>query len=84
MRGCTLKGKTSYSLFQSNLHSLTLMADTLDLLPNEKELSRPLFASDEEYAEFRENFIETVAPQHEEWQEVRRKSEEDAHTRLLR
>lgn len=59
------------------------MADTLEILPNEKELSRPLF-SDEEYAEFRENFIETVAPQQEQWQEVRRKSEEDAHTRLLR
>ena len=60
------------------------MADTLEILPNEKELSRPLFASDEEYTEFRENFIETVAPQQEQWQEVRRKSEEDAHTRLLR
>lgn len=60
------------------------MADTLEILPNEKELSRPLFASDEEYTEFRESFIETVAPDQEKWQEARRKSEEDAHMRLLR
>ena len=60
------------------------MTETLELLPNEQELSRPLFANEEEYLKFRESFIDTVVPQQEEWQEARRKSEEEARQRLLR
>jgi len=60
------------------------MPETLELLPNQQALSRPLFASDEEYVKFRESFIEKVVPVQEEWQEARRKSEEEARQRLLR
>ena len=60
------------------------MADTLELLPNEQEISRPLFASEEDYERFRESFIETVEPQQEKWMEARRKSEEESRQRLLR
>jgi hypothetical protein len=60
------------------------MGELLELLPNEGELCRPLFANDAEYDEFREEFIREVVPQQEKWQEARRKSEEEARQRLLR
>ena len=60
------------------------MPPTFELLPNEDELARPLFATAEDYDKFRESFIEAVVPQQEEWLQARRKSEEESRQRLLR
>jgi hypothetical protein len=63
---------------------MKVMAEILELLPNERQLSRPLFANNTDYDEFREAFIEEVMPKQEKWQEARRKSEEESRQRLLR
>lgn len=63
---------------------MKVMFKTFELLPQEEELSSPLFASEASYDQFREAFIEEVAPEQEKWQEARRKSEEEARQRLLR
>lgn len=62
------------------------MADAapLELLPEATKLAKPLFAKEEDYDKFREDFIETVTPELEKWAEARRKSEEEARQRLLR
>jgi len=60
------------------------MPQPLELIPNEDQIATPLFQSEQEYAEFRESFMEEVIPQQEEWLEARRKSEEEARQRLLR
>jgi len=53
------------------------------VLTNENEVASRLF-NDEEYAIFRESFMDEVIPRQEEWMEARRKSEEEARQRLLR
>ena len=60
------------------------MVHVIELLPDSAEKPRPLFASDEDYARFRESFMEEVIPQQEKWTEARRRSEEKARQRLLR
>jgi hypothetical protein len=60
------------------------MTETLELLPNEEDVARPLFDTQEEYTQFREKFMQEVIPQLEKWQEARRRSEEEARQRLLR
>lgn len=63
---------------------MKVMFKTFELLPQEETLSTPLFSSDASYEQFREAFIEQVAPEQEKWQEARLKSEEEARQRLLR
>ena len=60
------------------------MPTNIEFLPDEPERRRPLFASDEEYSEFRKAFVEEVSPQQKEWLEVRRRSEEEARQRFIR
>ncbi len=60
------------------------MPEVLELLPENPGLAAPLFKTEEDYARFREHFIETVSPELEKWMEARRKSEEEARQRLLR
>ncbi|HNY42273.1 MAG TPA: hypothetical protein PKJ41_17850 [Bryobacteraceae bacterium] len=56
----------------------------IELVPNETAISKPLFADDATYQQFRESFIESMIPELERLQEARRKSEEEARQRLLR
>lgn len=60
------------------------MPPILELVPNQKELSRPLFPSEEAYLAFCESFSEEVRPELERLEEARRKSELEARQRLLR
>ncbi len=60
------------------------MPEVLELLPEHPGLASPLFATDDDYAKFREEYVETVSPELEKWMEARRKSEEEARQRLLR
>ena len=60
------------------------MPQTLELIPDEGKTAAPLFATPEDYAEFRQSFMDEVIPLQEEWLEARRKSEEEARQRLLR
>lgn len=60
------------------------MPPTLELLPEENQTAAPLFRTDEEYADFRQSFMDEVIPLQEEWLEARRKSEEESRQRLLR
>lgn len=60
------------------------MPTTLELLPDENQAATSLFDTEEEYAVFRQSFMDEVIPQQEEWLEARRKSEEEARQRLLR
>lgn len=60
------------------------MPPDLQLLPDENQTATPLFPTEEEYAEFRQSFMDEVIPRQEEWLEARRKSEEEARQRLLR
>ncbi len=60
------------------------MPQVLELLPENPGLERDLFATEEDYSKFREEYIETVSPELEKWMEARRKSEEEARQRLLR
>lgn len=60
------------------------MVQTIELLPDAAEKPRPLFPNPEDYARFREAFMEEVIPQQEKWTEARRRSEEKARQRLLR
>ena len=60
------------------------MPPVLELVPNEADISKPLFPDDAAYQQFRESFIESMAPELERLQEARRKSEQEARQRLLR
>jgi hypothetical protein len=60
------------------------MPPDIELLPNQPQSSRPVFANEQEYADFRESFVNEVIPQQQEWLEVRRKSEEQARQRFVR
>lgn len=60
------------------------MPHTLELLPDASQTATPLFQTEEEYAAFRQSFMDEVIPRQEEWMEARRKSEEEARQRLLR
>ena len=60
------------------------MPEVIELLPESPGLARPLFATEEDYSRFREEYIETVSPELDKWMEARRKSEEEARQRLLR
>lgn len=60
------------------------MVQTIELLPKNTEQPRPAFKDSDDYARFRDSFMAEVIPQQEQWQEARRKSEEEARQRLLR
>jgi hypothetical protein len=60
------------------------MPQTLELIPDEAQQAKPLFATEEEYEKFRQSFMDEVIPLQEKWLEARRKSEEEARQRLLR
>jgi hypothetical protein len=55
-----------------------------ELVPNEAELAKPLFAREEDYADFRESFMDKAIPELERLLEARRKSEQESRQRLLR
>ena len=60
------------------------MSSTLEIIPNQTELAQPLFANDEEYAVFREAFMNEAIPELERLLEARRKSEQESRERLLK
>jgi len=60
------------------------MPEPLELIPDEDQIATPLFQTEQEYAAFREAFMQEVIPRQEEWMEARRQSEEEARQRLLR
>ena len=60
------------------------MPPVIELVPNEAEVAKPLFSSDEAYNEFRESFMDEVIPELDRLLEARRKSEQEARQRLLR
>ena len=59
------------------------MSEILELVPSEMIVSRPFFATEEAYQEFRESYMEEVIPKLEKWQEARRKSEEESRFRFV-
>lgn len=44
---------------------------------------KPLFSTQADYEQFREDYIAAVSPQLKQWEEARRKSEEAARTRWV-
>jgi hypothetical protein len=60
------------------------MPPVLELVPNEAAISKPLFADEAAYNQFRESYMEKVIPELERLQEARLKSEQEARQRLLR
>jgi hypothetical protein len=60
------------------------MSTTLELIPNEAAVSKPLFATEEAYHQFRETFMDEAIPELDRLMEARRKSEQEARQRLLK
>lgn len=54
------------------------MKELLEVIPQQKELSQPLFKSESEYQEFRRSYSEEIAPELEDLREARRQSEEQS------
>jgi hypothetical protein len=59
------------------------MAEILELLSDVETEESLLFATEEEYLEFRASFVEEVLPIQEAWREARMRSEEESRERLL-
>lgn len=60
------------------------MPPTIEFLPNQSEVAKPLFADQAAYNEFREDFMSQAIPELDRLMEARRKSEQEARQRLLK
>jgi hypothetical protein len=60
------------------------MVSIFELVPNQQEVSQPLFPSAEAQRAFCESFSDSVRPELERLEEARRKSEQESRQRLLR
>jgi hypothetical protein len=60
------------------------MSEPLEVIPEQKELSQPLFNSESEYQEFRRSYTEEVTPELELLREARRQSEEQSKQHWMR
>jgi hypothetical protein len=60
------------------------MPPVLELVPNEAAISKPLFADETEYNQFRDSYMDEVIPELDRLLEARLKSEQEARQRLLR
>jgi len=61
------------------------MVKIISLLPDLPDgvNSRPLFATDEEYQDFRQRYIETMAPELEKWRRAHLESEKASMSRRV-
>ena len=60
------------------------MNESLEVIPEQKELAQPLFKSEHEYQEFRRSYTEAVTPELERLREARRQSEEQSKQHWMR
>lgn len=59
------------------------MPHVLELVPNQAAISKPLFADDAAYNQFRESYIEKITPELERLRLARFKSEQESRLRPL-
>jgi hypothetical protein len=60
------------------------MNELLEVIPGQRELSKPLFDSEHEYQEFRRSYAEEITPELELLREARRQSEEQSKQHWMR